>query len=333
MRPSLIPFAALSIALLGSPAVAVPRDCEAVTRAIRDYTAAAAPHATATQAASYGLFLPQRLDDRRPLVVLLHGLDCDRVNWSGMDRLLRGESYQVACFTYPSDQSIAESAALFGRKMRALRASHPRLPVNVLAYSMGGLVSRGYIEGPDYAGGVERLILVGAPNAGAGWSRLRGVLELQEHYHLWRHDPRWSPTWMITDGLGEAGRDLRPGSKFLKELNARPRRDGVKYTIVCGDQHPAGRVAADWLDCTASWVPNRASTWWGVRQGKQALTRRANKVRNKANSSDGAVKVERAKLPGVDDVVIVHADHAGLYIGTDHEPPAAWDTIRDRLSR
>jgi hypothetical protein len=43
--------------------------------------------------------------------------------------------------------------------------------------------------------------------------------------------------------------------------------------------------------------------------------------------------VRRAKLDGVDDVVIVHADHARLYIGTETEPPAAWDTIRDRLAR
>jgi hypothetical protein len=333
MRRALIPLLALFIPAITHPVAAAPRDCESVTRAIREWTAVAAPKATAAQAATYRLLLPQRLDHDRPLVVLVHGLDCDRVNWSGMGRLLAGEGYQVAYFTYPSDQPIADSAALFGKHMRALHDSIPRLAVNVLAYSMGGLVSRGYIEGDDYAGGVLRLILIGTPNAGSGWSRLRGVLELQEHYHLWRHEPSWSPSWMITDGLGEAGRDLRPGSKFLKQLNGRPRRDGVKYTIVCGDQHPARRVAADWIDCTASWVPKRASDWWGVRQGKDALTRQANNVRNRASEGDGPVSVTRANLQGVDDFVIVHADHVGLYIGRDHEPPAAWDTIRDRLNR
>lgn len=332
MRKAFVPFMVLAV-LLARPAAAAARDCESTTRAIREWTAAAAPQATAAQAATYGLLLPQNLDINRPLVVLVHGLDCDRVNWSGMDRLLAGEGYQVACFTYPSDQPIADSAALFGKHMRALHEAFPRLAVNVLAYSMGGLVSRGYVEGDDYAGGVRRLILIGTPNAGSGWSRLRGVLELQEHYHLWRHEPKWGPTWMITDGLGEAGRDLRPGSKFLRQLNARPRRQGVKYTIVCGDQHPARRVAADWIDCTASWVPKRASDWWGVRQGREALTRQANKVRDRASDGDGPVSVSRAKLEGVDDAVIVHADHVGLYLGSGNEPPAAWDTIRDRLSR
>ena len=312
----------------------LPRDCAAASKAVRAFTAVAAPEATAAQGALYGLLLPDRLDERRPLVVLVHGLDCDWINWGGMAQCLVGEGYQVAYFTYPSDQPIADSGAFFASHMKALRAAHPRLAVNVLAYSMGGLVSRAYVEGPDYAGGIERLIMVGTPNTGSGWSRLRNVLEVQEHYHLWRHEPEWSWTWMITDGFGEAGRDLKPGSAFLRALNSRPRREGVKYTIVCGSQHPARKVAADWIDCTAGWVaPGKAMDWWGFRHCRQGLERQASKVRNKSSGNDGPVKVERAKLDGVDDVVIVHADHARLYIGTDEEPPAAWDTIRDRLSR
>jgi pimeloyl-ACP methyl ester carboxylesterase len=308
------------------------RDGRTMTRALRDFTAAAAPRATAAQAARYGLALPERLDPSRPLVVMVHGLDCDRVNWGGMAQCLAGEGYQLGYFTYPSDQPIAESAALFASKMTALRQAFPSVEVNVLAYSMGGLVSRAYIEGPDYAGDVRRLIMVGTPNTGSGWSRLRMLLELQEHYHLWRDEPDWSPSWMITDGLGEAGRDLRPGSKFLTQLNALPRREGVKYTIICGDQSPVSRREADWLDRTANSIPRRVSGWWGFRQAKDGLKRRASRTRNGADRSDGPVAVARAKLEGVNDVVIVHADHVRLYIGIDNEPPAAWDTIRDRLT-
>jgi pimeloyl-ACP methyl ester carboxylesterase len=308
------------------------RDGRSMTRAVRDFTAAAAPRATAAQAARYGLALPERLDPSRPLVVMVHGLDCDRVNWGGMAQCLAGEGYQLGYFTYPSDQPIAESAALFASKMAALRQAFPAVEVNVLAYSMGGLVSRAYIEGPDYAGDVRRLIMVGTPNTGSGWSRLRMLLELQEHYHLWRDEPDWSPSWMITDGLGEAGRDLRPGSKFLTQLNALPRREGVKYTIICGDQSPVSRIEADWLDRTARSIPQRVSGWWGIRQTKNSLKRHASLARNEADRSDGPVAVARAKLEGVNDVVIVHADHVRLYIGIDNEPPAAWDTIRDRLT-
>jgi pimeloyl-ACP methyl ester carboxylesterase len=311
----------------------LPHNCEAMSKALRVFTAVAAPEATAAQAAYYGLALPEHFDPTRPLVVLVHGLDCDRVNWGGMAQCLIAEGYQLAYFTYPSDQPIAESAAFFGRHMTALRRAFPAAEVNVLAYSMGGLVSRAYIEGSDYAGGVQRLIMVGTPNTGSGWSRLRMLLEIQEHYHLWQHEPKWSPTWMITDGLGEAGRDLRPGSKFLTHLNALPRRDGVKYTIISGDQHPTSRMQAEWLDGAARCIPRGASGWWGFRQTKSGLQSQASKARNRADRGDGPVAVSRTKLDGVDDVVTVHADHVRLYIGTDTEPPAAWDTIRDRLGR
>ena len=257
----------------------------------------------------------------------------DRLNWEPMIELLRREGRQAAIFTYPSDQPIAESAAFFATKMTVLRKAFPAAEFNLLGYSMGGLVCRAYVEGDDYAGAVERLILVGTPNTGSAWSRVRYALELQEHYRLWRDDPRWRPTWMITDGLGEAGRDLRPGSRFLRELNARPRREGVKYTIVCGDQSPMRRKEAELLDRTAAAVPGRAADWWGVRQIRQGLIHQANRAHNQPSAGDGAVSIERARLDGVADTVIVHADHARLYLGTDTEPPAAWDTIRDRLAR
>jgi len=332
---SLVTAVVMTPAALGSPPAArAPfRDDRSLTRAIRARAAATAPAATAAQVARYGLRLPDGFDGSRPLVVMVHGLDCDCVHWGGMAQCLIGEGYAVAPFTYPSDGPIAESAALFGEHMTALRRAFPAAEVNVLAYSMGGLVSRAYVEGPDYAGGVQRLIMVGTPNTGSGWSRVRMLLEIQEHYRLWRDDPQWRPTWMITDGLGEAGRDLRPGSKFLTWLNALPRRDDVKYTIICGDQSPVSRIEADWLDRTARSIPHRVSGWWGIRQTESGLKRHASRARNEADGSDGPVAVARAKLDGVQDVVIVHADHVRLYIGTDTEPPAAWDTIRDRLTQ
>ena len=56
----------------------------------------------------------------------------------------------------------------------------------------------------------------------------------QEHYHLWRNDPDWHLSWAITDGLGEAAAEIKPRSDFLKDLNAQPRREGVRYTIIAG---------------------------------------------------------------------------------------------------
>jgi pimeloyl-ACP methyl ester carboxylesterase len=217
--------------------------------------------------------------------------------------------------------------------MNDLRRAWPQARVHLVAHSMGGLVCRAYVEGDDYAGGVDRLILIGTPNAGTGWSRARMLLEMQEHYTLWRHDPDWKASWMITDGLGEAGRDLRPGSTFLKALNARPRREGVRYTIIAGSQSPVARVAANCLSNTANSIGGPAARWAGLRQVKRGLGAAAESLRDRVTGGDGPVAVASTRLAGVDDFVLLQADHATLYFGNGRNPPAAWDTVRDRLAR
>lgn len=311
----------------------LPRDCDAMSKALRVFTAVAAPEATARQTALFGLRLPERYDPSRPLVVLVHGLDCDRANWNDIAARLAEERHQFAYFTYPSDQPIADSGALLATHLNRLRQSHPQARFHLLAHSMGGLVSRAYVEGGDYAGGVEKLIMIAPPNAGSKWSKLRLILEAEEHYHLWKHERDWSPSWVLTDGAGEAGRDLKPGSRFLRTLNARPRRQGVAYTIIAGSQHPGRRVTANCLNATASVIKGRPARWWGLRHAKSKLSGAARRMRDKVSDSDGPVKVESARLAGVNDFVVLQADHAGLYFGTVTAPPAAWTTIRDRLGR
>jgi pimeloyl-ACP methyl ester carboxylesterase len=311
----------------------LPDDVSGAKRAARVFTAVAAPDATAKQRAYYGLWTPPVIDTSRPLVVLVHGLDCDRLNWAPLIKLLEADGRQVAMFTYPSDQPIVDSAKALGDKLAELRLRMTSVRYDLVCHSMGGLVAREYVEGEGYRGGVERLVMLGTPNTGSSWASYRLALELEEHYHLWRHEPNWSLSWMITDGLGEAGTDLKPGSAFLTALNSRDRREGVKYTIVAGNQHPARRITANCLEDTAGWIPQRAANWWGFRQTKNKLEGVAGRMRQRGES-DGPVTVESCRLAGVDDFVIVPADHVALYYPrAEGKPPAAWDTIRDRLSR
>jgi triacylglycerol esterase/lipase EstA (alpha/beta hydrolase family) len=311
----------------------LPHNLSDAKLAVRVFTATAAPVATAAQKRSYGLLMPRQVDPHRPMVVLVHGLDCNRSNWFPMADLLIGDGFQVAYFTYPSDGPLEESAGLLTRDMKALRDDFPQLPLNIVAHSMGGLVARRYVEGDDYAGGVKHLILLGTPNLGSHWAAYRIGLEIQEHYQLWRHEKDWSPTWMITDGLGEAGRDLKPTSYFLKSLNARPRREDVAYTIVAGSQHPIYPMTANALEKCANVVPTRAQHWWGFRQTESALHHASEKIRSKSGTSDGPVSIKNTQLGGVDDFLVLPADHASLYYPVDGKPPAAWAIIRDRLNR
>jgi pimeloyl-ACP methyl ester carboxylesterase len=308
----------------------LPRNCDAARRAVRVFTAIEAPQATAALEKHYGLRLPATIDPRRPLVVLIHGLDSDSDMWGSLAGLLAHDDRQVATFGYPSDGPIDEDADRLAASLFSLRQSYPGLRIDLIAHSMGGLVAREYVEGADYHGGVDRLIMLGTPNGGSGWARWRWMLGVEQQYHLWRTCPDWSFSWIITDGLGEAGGELTPGSKFLKGLNARPRRTGVRYTIVAGNQCPVSEVGADCLARTSGWVPARATHWWGFRQCKAKLDRRASQLRQRTADSDGPVTLKSAALTGVGDFVVVHADHMALACGT---PPAAWSVIRDRLAR
>jgi pimeloyl-ACP methyl ester carboxylesterase len=311
----------------------LPHSFDDAKLATRVFTATAAPEATARQHRHYGLLMPQRVAADRPMVVLVHGLDCDRSNWYSMAQLLLDQGYQVAYFTYASDGPLEESAQLLTRDMTALREHFPVMSIDVIAHSMGGLVARRYIEGDDYAGGVDHLILLGTPNFGTKWAAYRLALEVQEHYNLWRHEKDWSPTWMITDGLGEAGRDLKPDSYFLTQLNERPRRPGVAYTIIAGSQSPVYTIGANTLDGAADWIPQRAQTWWGFRQAESALHHKAEHLREHVGKSDGPVNVKSTRLAGVDDLVVLPCDHAALQLPLNGKPPASWDIIRDRLKR
>lgn len=279
---------------------------------------------------NYGLQFAAPLDDSKPLVVLVHGLDSGPELWSDLRELLAGEGHQLATFDYPNDQPIAASGALLAGCIGPLCENRPQLRVDLLAHSMGGLVARSFVESPAYAGQVDRLILLAPPNQGSRYARWNCFSEIAEHYWLWRNDPNWHWTWPFVDGVGEAGRDMQPGSAFLTELNARPRSPSVRYTIIAGNRNCGWRYCAESLQFVAGTIPDlRIEADDKLRNG---LTRLAARLRERPAATDGLVRVSNVELAGVDDFVIVPADHATIVRGGDGCAPAAWAAIKDRLS-
>ena len=273
--------------------------------------------------------LPAKFDDQRPMIVLIHGLDSGPESWVDLDPRLRSEDWQVAYFNYPNYQSVAESGKLLSDALRTLRREHHRLRVDLLTHSMGGLVARWYVEGPEYQGGVRRMVLLAPPNHGTTFARWRRGSEIVEHFLLWRDRDEWNWDWPMRDGNGEAGPDLRPGSSLLAQLNALPRRKEVSYTIVAGNRNCGWRYAADAIEAGAARLPDCRGFQWL----DNGLNLTAAKLRKRSGRSDGLVSVDSAGLEGVDDVVIVGADHATLIRSHRGEQPAAWPSVKDRLSK
>lgn len=227
------------------------------------------------------------------VVLLVHGLDEPGGVWDDVAPALFESGYRVARFDYPNDQSVVRSAEGLESTIEWL-GSIGVTRVDLVAHSMGGLVSREALTNPDMGassgaiGRVEigRLIMVGTPNEGSAWARLRGVAEVRERVQRWVASSELDVELLgnlAEDGDGQAGRDLVPGSDFLAELNSREMPASVPVTCI------VGRVIA----------PIQTKGMSGVDEAADAL-------------GDGVVSVDSASLDGCGDVVLFVANHRSL---------------------
>lgn len=310
----------------------LPANWDQTCDALERFTRIAAPEATARQARRFGLHLPKVVDANRPIVVLIHGLDGDCSSCDDLAGLIRGDGFQTATFAYPTERPLAENAELFGRHMSALHDEFPNLRIDLVTESMGGLIARRYVEGADYAGGVDRFILIAPPNEGSNWIGAGWILKLIVNAASWKNDPQWSPAWMITEGICREARDLYPQSDFLIGLNSQPRRSDVRYTIIAGDRPAGYRYEADLLAIAGAALDGQFPQWGGIRQVSHAIESERLQLLSQTGTNDGPVTLGSAGLAGVADFVAVPADHIALFKTVDGEPPAAWPVIHNRLT-
>ncbi len=284
----------------------------------------------------FGMTVATSDDPRAPLdtlppgtsrvVMLVHGLDDPGWLWRDMAPALRKQGHVVLRFEYPNDQAVIDSTDMLAMELAMLHRAGVR-HVDIVAHSMGGLVSRDVLTrrayyNSDGSGGdrlprIGRLIMIGTPNHGAPIARLRGVSEVGELISRWiSGQGEWRDA--LADGAGEAGRDLLPDSDFLRRLNRRPRPVGTTYTIVAGQVSPVSEAEVDaMLDRLRRLSGSDRSV--GFNAASRALQAMVNGL------GDGIVSTQSARLEGVDDFVTVGADHIGLIVNvfpSDDVPPA-----------
>jgi pimeloyl-ACP methyl ester carboxylesterase len=259
----------------------------------------------------YGLrTLPLRANvPSEQLVVFVHGLNSRPEDLGGLVAEVEQAGHWCATFRYPNDQPITASASLLSSELRELRKRDPLRQIVLIAHSMGGLVVREAVEnGKLDPGNVERLILIAPPNHGSRLAEIAISLDILEYISCeTRRDESGFVYGSILDGLAEANGDLKPGSRFLRTLNARPRNPSVKYTIVLGT---GGPLRTERMEECVSLCSERCSWLRGL---DIKLNHKLSAVDELvAGQGDGLVSVRRGRLEGVDDVILGRFDHAEL---------------------
>ncbi len=256
---------------------------------------------------------------RRPgasVVVLVHGLDEPGTIWDELTPHLLDAGAIVIRFDYPNDQGVVASGKDLAAALRRLRGLGIG-SVSIVAHSMGGLVSREALTSEDgYLGdgaatadlpAVERLIMCGTPNHGTPLAVMQPVAEAREQVYRHATGTSANGSGLIAssgDGLGEAGRDLREDSEFLKTLNARPLPLNVQCTTICGIMTPAG--AGAYLRGEA------AGRWAGLLGPERAAALATQAGAAVQTLGDGIVPAASTRLDGVDDHVEINADHRSM---------------------
>ena len=262
--------------------------------------------------------------NNKPGVILIHGLDEPGGIWDDMGAALADAGMVAWEFRYPNDQAIDDSVDLLAEQWPSLESEE----VFLVGHSMGGLVIRDFVtrhlyaadasldlSGPEVGG----VVLIGTPNQGSEWARLRAWLEIRE----WIADlPEGQASLFsgLRDGTGAAKIDLRPDSRFLRELNARQWPKAVPVLILGGllteptaEMMDGLRRLAD--DLGLDDVRPLVEKWW--RDAGEGI-------------GDGAVPVESLSFKGGPEPVLLPASHRGLVLRmpfSEEAPPAIQPTI------
>ena len=286
------------------------------------------------------------------VIVLIHGLDDPGFMWRDLIPHLQKVGYHVARFEYPNDGPIGEGADLLANSLEELKSAGVER-VDVIAHSMGGLVSRDVLTRPAYYAGdgsaagaqrfpaIDHLVMLGTPNHGSKWARLRTLSELREHFYRAREGETGWFSGFDADGAGEAGVDLLPESDFLRRLNDRPLATHTKHTIIAGQC--GTELAQDVMQVTEkarklAETPH-APHWLRELFSQENQELAATMLGDTVNGlGDGCVSIESAKLKGVDDFSLVTGNHLSMVVRigpakTDDRIPPAIPIVLDRLAK
>lgn len=110
----------------------------------------------------------------RELVVLVHGLACNRLVMRGLERHLQSDGYRTHCWGYPSLRGSVDDHARRLRCQLDIFAEQSDV-VHFVAHSMGSIVTRRALCQRPLPQ-VGRIVLIAPPNRGSPWAGLAAPL-------------------------------------------------------------------------------------------------------------------------------------------------------------
>ncbi len=255
-------------------------------------------------------------DPARPTVCLIHGLNSSSGGFVHVVPLLEEAGYGIVVYDYPYNRGLAESCAIFARDWAAFRRdAQDRLPWSIVGHSMGALLARALIEDDaTWGGDVSSLVMIAPVNQGSQLAKVQTFMQISRGLKAINGKDATKAMLSLSDGLGQAAQDMLPGSVFLRGLNRRPRRALVAYHILAGDRGFMTREGRAQIEGPLALVNQNAGAFARLTRAATAdLPEILDELTD--GTGDGCIAVERTRLDGVTDHVVIHANHVELVRG------------------
>jgi pimeloyl-ACP methyl ester carboxylesterase len=160
-----------------------------------------------------GIYFQEPYDPARIPVLFVHGANGSGGDWKPFVAMLDKTKYQFWIYSYPSGLRIQDSARILQTVVARLHERYGFKRLDVIAHSMGGLVSRKFVLDTAEGGNAPYLckyITLSTPWAGHEAAGL-GV----------KHGPAVIPCWL----------DLQPNSEFQAQLFRRTLPDSIEHYL------------------------------------------------------------------------------------------------------
>jgi pimeloyl-ACP methyl ester carboxylesterase len=191
------------------------------------------------------------------IVLFIHGIIGDtesmlpslllaKVQQGNEQRPLKELYDLVLAFDYENlNTTIEENAKKLGERLQeiGLSTNHGK-ELHIVAHSMGGLVSRWFIEQEGGHQVVQHLVMLGTPNAGSPWPTIQdwaftalGVGLNQLSSVIWPAKVIANLLDFLDKKATMALNQMQPDSEFIQKLKLDPiANPGIPYTIIAGDR-------------------------------------------------------------------------------------------------